>query len=88
MRRWALGESALPHAIVLLLRLLVSGKITANDVRAARVIAQYNLAYRHRARGLHNLSTTDKSAQLSSCRCLAVGLVIGRAIRMNEGAKH
>jgi DNA-binding transcriptional regulator YdaS (Cro superfamily) len=38
VRRWALGESAVPHAIALLLRLLLSGKISADDIRAARVI--------------------------------------------------
>ena len=39
MRRWALGKSAVPYSIVLLLRLLLSGKITADDIRAARAIA-------------------------------------------------
>jgi len=39
MRRWALGKTAVPHAVVLLLRLLLAGKITADDVRAARVVA-------------------------------------------------
>lgn len=35
-RRWALGEVGVPECIAILLRLLVAGKITVDDVNAAR----------------------------------------------------
>ncbi len=34
-RRWALGERQVPACVAILLRLLVAGKITADDVQAA-----------------------------------------------------
>ena len=34
-RRWALGERSIPVAVAVLLRLLISGKITVADVEAA-----------------------------------------------------
>ncbi len=33
---YALGETSIPEAVVILLRLLVSGKITTSDIEAAR----------------------------------------------------
>jgi hypothetical protein len=35
-RRWALGERAVPECVAILLRLLVAGKITTDDIEAAR----------------------------------------------------
>jgi hypothetical protein len=35
-RRWALGERAVPECVAILLRLLVVGKITRDDIEAAR----------------------------------------------------
>jgi hypothetical protein len=35
-RRWALGESDIPECVAILLRLLVAGKITTDDIEAAR----------------------------------------------------
>jgi len=31
-RRWALGERSVPEPIAILLKLMVAGKITANDI--------------------------------------------------------
>lgn len=33
-RRWALGERSIPPTVEILLRLLVAGKITAEDIEA------------------------------------------------------
>lgn len=35
-RRWALGEAPIPKAIAILLRLLLTGKITIKDVEMAK----------------------------------------------------
>jgi DNA-binding transcriptional regulator YiaG len=35
VRRWALGEAELPESDAILLRLMLGGKITAEDVRNA-----------------------------------------------------
>jgi hypothetical protein len=35
-RRWALGERDVPECVAILLRLLVAGKITVEDIEAAR----------------------------------------------------
>jgi hypothetical protein len=35
-RRWALGESDVPECVAILLRLLLAGKITADDIDAVR----------------------------------------------------
>ena len=35
-RRWALGERSVPEPIAILLRLLIAGRITAEDIEAAR----------------------------------------------------
>lgn len=35
-RAWALGEREVPEAIAILLRLMVAGKVTADDVEKAR----------------------------------------------------
>lgn len=34
-RRWALGEAEVPECIAILLRLMLAGKVTAEDVRNA-----------------------------------------------------
>ncbi len=34
-RRWALGERDVPECVVIVLRLMLAGKITAEDVRNA-----------------------------------------------------
>lgn len=33
-RRWALGERSVPGAVVILLRLMLAGKITADDIES------------------------------------------------------
>lgn len=35
-RRWALGERSIPEPIAILLRLMLAGKITADDIEALR----------------------------------------------------
>jgi hypothetical protein len=35
-RRWALGERSIPEPIAILLRLLVAGKITADDIETVK----------------------------------------------------
>lgn len=35
-RRWALGERSVPGPVAILLRLLLAGKITTNDIDDAR----------------------------------------------------
>lgn len=35
-RRWALGERQVPDCVAILLRLLVAGKITVDDINASR----------------------------------------------------
>lgn len=35
-RRWALGERTVPECVAILLRLLIAGKITTDDVDAVR----------------------------------------------------
>ncbi len=35
VRRWALGERAIPSSVAILLRLLLAGKITPEDIEAA-----------------------------------------------------
>lgn len=35
-RAWALGQSAIPECVAILLRLMLSGKITADDIERAR----------------------------------------------------
>lgn len=35
-RRWALGERQVPQCVAILLRLLMSGKITVDDINGAR----------------------------------------------------
>lgn len=35
-RRWALGERPIPECVAILLRLMLSGKITADDIERAR----------------------------------------------------
>lgn len=35
-RRWALGERSVPEPVAILLRLMLAGKITADDVTAVR----------------------------------------------------
>jgi hypothetical protein len=35
-RRWALGERQVPECVAILLRLLLAGKITVEDIEAAR----------------------------------------------------
>ena len=35
-RRWALGERSVPEPVAILLRLMLAGKITADDVSQAR----------------------------------------------------
>jgi DNA-binding transcriptional regulator YdaS (Cro superfamily) len=34
-RRWALGERSVPEPVAIILRLMLAGKITADDVRSA-----------------------------------------------------
>ena len=34
-RRWALGERSIPPAVAILLRLLLAGKVTVEDIEAA-----------------------------------------------------
>lgn len=33
-RRWALGERSVPEPVAIILRLMLSGKITADDIKA------------------------------------------------------
>ena len=33
-RRWALGERAVPHTVAILLRLMLAGKITVDDLKS------------------------------------------------------
>lgn len=35
-RRWALGERSVPEPVAILLRLMLAGKVTSDDVEAAR----------------------------------------------------
>jgi len=35
-RRWALGERGIPPSVAILLRLMVAGKITAEDIEKSR----------------------------------------------------
>lgn len=35
-RRWALGERAVPECVAVLLRLLINGKITVDDIETAK----------------------------------------------------
>lgn len=35
-RRWALGERSVPPGVAILLRLLMAGKITADDIEATK----------------------------------------------------
>lgn len=35
-RRWALGERSIPESVAILLRLMLAGKITANDIQSSR----------------------------------------------------
>lgn len=35
-RRWALGERSVPEAVAILLRLLMAGKITTDDIERAK----------------------------------------------------
>jgi transcriptional regulator with XRE-family HTH domain len=35
-RRWALGERSIPPTVAILLRLLVAGKVSAEDIEAAK----------------------------------------------------
>ena len=35
-RRWALGERQVPSCVAILLRLLIAGKITRDDIEAAK----------------------------------------------------
>lgn len=35
-RRWALGERSIPEPVAILLRLMLAGKITANDIETTR----------------------------------------------------
>lgn len=35
-RRWALGERSIPPTVAILLRLLMAGKITADDIEKAK----------------------------------------------------
>jgi DNA-binding transcriptional regulator YiaG len=35
-RRWALGERSIPPAVAILLRLLLAGKVNAEDIDTAR----------------------------------------------------
>ncbi len=35
-RRWALGERSVPGPVAIILRLMLAGKITADDIRAAQ----------------------------------------------------
>jgi DNA-binding transcriptional regulator YiaG len=35
-RRWALGERSVPEPVAILLRLMLAGKITADDIEAIR----------------------------------------------------
>lgn len=35
-RRWALGERSIPESVTILLRLMLAGKITADDIEAVQ----------------------------------------------------
>lgn len=35
-RRWALGERSVPEPIAILLRLMLAGKVTTDDIRAVQ----------------------------------------------------
>jgi len=35
-RRWALGERSIPECVAIVLRLLLAGKITTDDIEAAK----------------------------------------------------
>lgn len=35
-RRWALGERSVPEPVAILLRLMLAGKITADDIEASK----------------------------------------------------
>lgn len=37
VRRWALGERSIPSAMVILLRLMLASKITAEDIEAVNL---------------------------------------------------